>query len=208
MPARHSHRSIRPPFTGGIRDYLIGKDVVMIPASAEQGVITYEDDKASRVKVANVDTRSETLILFVPQGDRKVEVRFEYHPRLGCWKHLHDYSYFDIQTAPTAQAELPASPPQEPVQTETTTEALAEMIALIHEEMQNARGEIVLRNLDRSALLKAKRATEYLHRLIALSLELADLRASDLSRKDIQAVVDRALKDFKDHIEDPRISSG
>jgi hypothetical protein len=207
MPARHSHRSIRRPFTHGLATYLLNKEVVIVPGTMMGSVITYNDNGATRHKVALFDADKEAITLFVSINGKSEQVLFEYQPRHCCWRRRTDYSYFDIQTAPTAQTELPAPPPQAPAQTESSTEALAEMIALIHEEMQNARGEIVLRNLDRSALLEAKSATEYLHRLIALSLELADLRASDLSRKDIQAVVDRALKDFKDHIEDPRISS-
>lgn len=204
MPARHSHRSIRPPFTSGVRDYLIGKEVVMIPGVAERGVVTFEDGRASRVKVANVSIGDQTLFLFIPQGDRKSEVRFEYNSRIGAWKCLHDYSYFDIQTAPT-HASGPSTVPEAPTPKETSTEILAGMIALIHEESRNALGRIAIRTLDRPALREAERATEYLHRLLALSLELADLRMDTLTRPEIQAVVDRALKDFRAHIEDPRI---
>lgn len=205
MPARHSHRSIRRPFTHGLATYLLNKEVIIVPGTMTGSVITYNDNSATRHKVALFDADSEAITLFVSINGKSEQVLFEYQPRHCCWRRRTDYSYFDIQTAPTVAAEVPAPAPQANEREESPTETLARMIALIHEETQNALGEIVLRNLDRPVLLKAKRATEYLHRLIALSLELADLRASDLSRKDIQAVVDRALKDFKDHIEDPRI---
>ena len=204
MPKPLTALSIMWPGTRSAQEYLLGRTVdVVVFGKCEKNADKFIDLQTLRAKVAYVDdvTGRESLALELPDRTtlKLAQNRGRYWGK--SKGKASERGYYDIRMK---RATAPEESLVGVLDELSSNEHLAQTIALINEEVDNAFGEIVLRSHDVPTLTKALRATKYLSALIELLLELAK-ETRPLLKGEVDALIERHLTSFADLVHDPRI---